>query len=151
MIAWLVDRFIAWAVRRAPHPQPVVTFDGKDLFTRYEFWRLDEYVKDDGSIYRPLPWWRPINAFIHCWAPDPGSREGFHDHPRWSITVCLKGEVTEVTPWGRRLLRPGSIVIRSRKAIHAFEMAPGFAGETWTLFIVGRRRHRQNTYLVTPR
>ena len=42
-------------------------------------------------------------------------------------------------------------MIRSRKAIHAFEVPVEAMGETWTLFIVGRRKHRQNTYVVTPR
>ncbi len=147
----LVDRFIRWAVDRTYHEQRVVTFDGKFLFNRYEFLRLDEYVRGDGSIYRPLPWWLPVNAFLHCWSPEPDSREGFHDHPRWSITICLRGHITEVTPWGRRLLRPGSVVVRGRKAIHAFEVPAEYEGKTWTLFIVGRRKHRQNTYEVTPR
>lgn len=153
----LVDRFIRWAVRRAPHVQGVVTFDGKFLFKRYEFLRLDEWhdalwdQHRDEYPTRPraLPWWMPFNAFLHCWEPEPGSREGFHDHPRWSITICLKGRITEVTPWGRRDLRPGSVVIRSHKAIHAFEVPADHRGATWTLFIVGRRKHRQNTYQVT--
>jgi quercetin dioxygenase-like cupin family protein len=93
----------------------------------------------------------PANVFLHRWNPEPGTREGFHDHPRWSITICLKGRITEITPWGRQELRPGSVVIRSRKAIHAFEVGEDHKGETYTLFIVGRRKHRQNTYIVTPR
>ena len=48
-------------------------------------------------------------------------------------------------------LQPGSIVIRSRKAIHAFRVPKEHHGKTWTLFIVGRRNHRQNTYVVTTR
>lgn len=155
----LVDRFIAWAMRRASHSVRVVTFDDRFLFDRYEFLRTDEWpdqfwdAHKDRYPARPhrLPWWLPFNAFLHCWHPEGGTREGFHDHPRWSATICLKGRITEITPWGRRDLRPGSIVIRSRKAIHAFEVPEGFAGETWTLFIVGRRRHRQNTFVVTAR
>jgi hypothetical protein len=153
----MVSRFIAWAVKQAPHAQRVVTFDGKFLFNRYEFLRLDEWPDHlwdkcrEKYPSRPnkLPWWLPFNAFVHCWEPEPGTREGFHDHPRWSVTVCLKGRITEVTPWGRRELRPGSVVIRSRKAIHAFEVPVEHAGAAWTLFVVGRRKHRQNTYVVT--
>lgn len=78
-----------------------------------------------------------------------GHKEAFHDHPRWSVTICLKGRIIERTPWGERELRPGSIVFRSRKAIHAFEL-PDQEGEVWTLFIVGRRNHRQNGYVVKP-
>jgi hypothetical protein len=43
------------------------------------------------------------------------------------------------------------VVIRSRKAIHSFEVSAGYRGKTWTLFIVGRRKHRQNTYEVFAR
>lgn len=159
MIRALRDKFIAWAVSRAPHAQPVVTFDGKFLFNRFEFLRLDEWPDSWWDKHRErypvrphkLPWWLPFNAFVHCWKPEPGTQEGYHDHPRWSVTICLKGRITEITPWGRRDLRPGSVVIRSRKAIHAFSVPDDYAGETWTLFIVGRRKHRQNTFVVTAR
>lgn len=105
----------------------------------------DEYPNRPGE----LPWWRPFNAFLHCWCPAPELRESVHDHPRWSITICLRGRIIERTPWRERLLKPGSIVFRSHKAIHSFEVPAGYRGKTWTLFIVGRRKHRQNTYVVT--
>lgn len=132
----------------------VVTFDGKFLFWRMApFWQ-DEWVSVKDGVrkhyYRP-PWWRPFNALLHNWRPEPGTREGWHDHPRWSITVCLRGRMIEHTPWGDHVLTPGSIMIRSRKAIHAFSIPDGYSGKTWTLFIVGRRNHRQNSYVVTPR
>lgn len=155
----IVDHFIKWATGRA-HIQPVVTFEGDPLFDRYEFMRVDEWPDSwfDGlraekpGAKRPnaLPWWMPFNAFLHHWRLGPNTPESFHDHPRWSITICLKGKIIERTPWGERLLTPGSIVIRSRKAIHAFEI-PQDAGEVWTLFVVGRRQHRQNSYQVVPR
>lgn len=155
----LIDRFIAWAKRRACHAQPVVTFEGEPLFDRYEFLRSDEWPDSlwdkhrDRYPVRPhrLPWWMPFNAFVHHWKLGPDTPESFHDHPRWSITVCLKGQIIERTPWGERLLKPGSIVFRSRKAIHAFEVPAGQSAEPWTLFIVGRRKHRQNSYAVTAR
>lgn len=164
----LVDRFITWAKSRAPHVQPIVTFAGEALFDRYEFLRSDEWPdsqvdshkceckcwfcpsKKEGWRWNALPWWMPFNAFLHHWKLGPDTPESFHDHPRWSITICLKGNIIERTPWGKRLLRPGSIVVRSRKAIHAFEV-PADAGEVWTLFIVGRRKHRQNSFEVTAR
>lgn len=152
----MIRAFIAWGVRRTHYCDRVgvVTFDRKRLFKRFAFLWPDEIVRKDKdgrpNWYRP-PWWRPFNAFLHCWRPEPGSQEGFHDHPRWSITVCLQGKIIERTPWGDRTLTPGSIVIRSRKAIHAFQVPDGYAGRTWTLFVVGRRNHRQNTYVITPR
>lgn len=157
----IIDRFIVWAVRRAlrhsGQATRVVTFGGDLLFKRYEFlwpaelpdalWEdvRDEYPNRPGE----LPWWRPFNAFLHCWCPAPELRESVHDHPRWSITICLRGRIIERTPWRERLLKPGSIVFRSHKAIHSFEVPAGYRGKTWTLFIVGRRKHRQNTYVVT--
>lgn len=143
---WIVSRFIAWAKRRCAYATPVVTFGGSFLFTRYAFLWPDEW---EGK--HALPWWRPFNLLLHCWNPEPGQREAMHDHPRWSITVCLRGRIIERTPWGERLLMPGSIVVRSRKAIHSFEVPAGYGGDTWTLFIVGRRKHRQNTYSIVAR
>ena len=146
--------FILWAIRRARHSVRVVTFGGDLLFFRYQFLWPDEYLwaRSDGTqtMVDALPWWRPFNAFVHRWCPAPELRESIHDHPRWSITICLRGRIIERTPWGERLLKPGSIVFRSHKAIHSFEVPAGYRGKTWTLFIVGRRKHRQNTYVVTP-
>jgi len=159
----LLEAFTAWAVSRAKAkghaPIPVVTFGGDFLFHRFEFLWPDEwpdFIWDKHKEEFPqrpykMPWWRPINAFVHQWNMAPELREAVHDLPRWSITICLRGRIIERTPWSVRLLKPGSIVVRSHKAIHSFEIPTGFAGETWTLFIVGRRKHRQNVYAVTPR
>lgn len=149
--------FILWAIRRTRQlrhgPLPVVTHGGDRLFQRFEFLWPDEYfwvdINGNERMAHALPWWRSFNAFIHRWHPAPLLRESIHDHPRWSITVCLRGRIIERTPWGERLLKPGSIVIRSHKAIHSFEVPKSYRGKTWTLFIVGRRKHRQNTYEVT--
>lgn len=168
----LARRLILLAVKRAPHRQPVVTFEGKLSFYRFEFLWPDEWpdiwwdrekdrlerkhahkIKsvawtgiEDPRRNRP-PFWRPFNAFVHCWRPEHKGEE-FHDHPRWSITICLKGSLIERTPWAEKTLTPGSVVIRSRKAIHAFRVPPETRGKTWTLFIVGRRNHRQNRYSI---
>lgn len=149
----MIKAFIAWAVRRTDYSNRchVVTFDKKRLFKRFAFLWPDEFVSKSGTHWNRPPWWRPFNLLLHCWRQEPGSQEGFHDHPRWSITVCLRGKIIERTPWGDKILTPGSVVIRSRKAIHAFATPEGCAGRTWTLFIVGRRNHRQNTYVITPR
>ena len=153
LLNWLLLFLIRRARRGGLHPylwQRVVTFDGKFLFHRFEpFWK-DEWITGGGEHRNRPPWWRPFNALLHRWAPAPGTREGWHDHPRWSITICLRGKMIEHTPWGDNVLTPGSIVIRSRKYIHAFSIPEGFSGKTWTLFIVGRRNHRQNGYVVSP-
>lgn len=160
----MIDRIIARLTRGIPI-RPVVNFKDKHLFDRYEFMRWDEWpdgwidehkaeckcrfcpVCKKGWRPRQLPWWLPFNAFLHHWNPEKGATEEFHDHPRWSITICLKGSIVEVTPWGERELCPGSIVLRRRTAIHKFRLTGG-ATDVWTLFIVGRRKVRQNTYRV---
>jgi hypothetical protein len=141
-------RFMEWVGVRSSQ-QEVVTFDDRHLFDRFAPFWPDEYIHQGKHHFRP-PWWRPFNILLHCWDLKDGVAEELHDHPRWSVTVCLAGRIVEVTPWGERLLKPGSIVFRTRKAIHAFRAPEGYAGETWTLFIVGRRNHQQNTYVVTP-
>jgi len=170
----LLTCFILWARRRAPHRLRVVTFDDKFSFSRFEFlwgdeihdaswdrhkvwvlknlpagWRDSSFwtgIEGTKKFNRP-PFWRPFNAFLHCWRPEHDGEE-FHDHPRWSITICLRGRLIERTPWATRILTPGSVVIRSRKAIHAFQCPKEHHGKTWTIFIVGRRNHRQNRYSI---
>lgn len=148
----LFRRLILWGMHRGRGTWRgrrgywVVTFGGSKLFRRYEPFWPDEW----GELY-PMPWWRPVNALLHLWAPSGEQREAMHDHPRWSVTVCLRGRIIERTPWGERTLTPGSMVFRTRKAIHSFEVPAGYRGKTWTLFVVGRRKHRQNTYEVAAR
>lgn len=148
MLATVIRWSIAWACRRCGYlrRRKVVTFEGKFSFFRFEFLWPDEFVSGDKRWNRP-PWWRPFNLFLHLWRPQHNGEE-FHDHPRWSITVVLQGKLIERTPWCEKTLTPGSVVIRSRKAIHAFRIAEGYRGKTWTLFIVGRRNHRQNRYSI---
>lgn len=95
-------------------------------------------------IQRPLPWYKPFNINLHWWWKGDG--DTYHDHPRWSITIVLKGKMVEHTFWSKKLLSPGSIVFRNRKYAHRFTIPEGYEGKTWTLFIVGRWKHPQNEY-----
>lgn len=147
MLERLVKAFILWAVRRTAHAQRSMDQNRLSFF-RYAFLWEDEWVHNGKTWHRP-PWYRPFNALLHLWRPQHGGEE-FHDHPRWSITICLRGCLIERTPWAERTLTPGSIVIRSRKRIHSFHIPPEHRGKTWTLFIVGRRNYRQNRYRVVP-
>lgn len=130
--------------------QSVERFDGPLLFYRYTPFWPDEWINSDGKHYSRPPWYRPFNILLHRWCPSDELGEQMHDHPRWSVTLCLRGKMIEHTPWGDNVLTAGSIVVRSRKYIHAFSIPKGYSGKTWTLFIVGRRNHAQNTYVVTP-
>jgi hypothetical protein len=147
MLRWLVDRFIARAQAREKHPLRVVRHEDRGLLLlRYQPFWPDEWVGPGGAHFDRPPWWRPFNILLHKWIGV--HNEEMHDHPRWSITIMLRGSLIEHTPWGSRVLTPGSIVVRSRKAIHSFEQVPG--DEPWTLFIVGRRNHKQNGFIVKP-
>jgi len=141
-----VNKAISWMLKRNPHPQKMMNSRHTlHLADRYSpFWE-DEFTSQGVVYYRP-PWWRPFNILLHNWHRGEGGR--WHDHPRWSITICIKGSLVEHTPWGSRILRPGSVVFRSRKSIHRFDKPDDT--ETWTLFIVGRRNHSQNSYTITP-
>lgn len=114
---------------------------------RYCMLWKDEYLhaqsleRDGGH-----PWWFPFNAFLHRWTrSDTGMP---HTHPRWTMTIVLAGELWEVIDRKRlRILRPGSVVFRSHKAAHSILVPARHLGRTWTIFIVGRRRHAQE-YLL---
>jgi hypothetical protein len=148
---------VMFLVRQTPggRQQPITPWKSdirpmRRLAKRYAPFLPDEIQCGDDSIYKRLPWWAPFNILMHHWlAHDDGAE--LHDHPRWSVTICLKGELVEKTPWGERTLRPGSIVFRRSNYIHGFRVAPAHSARTWTLFIVGRRRAPQNTYVITRR
>lgn len=117
---------------------------------RYAPFLPDEHTPSDGAkVYWKLPRWAPCNALLHHWRTHED--EQMHDHARWSITVVLKGELIERTPWGERRLRAGSVVLRSTHYIHGFRCDREHSARTWTLFIVGRRKSVQNTYAVVRR
>jgi hypothetical protein len=155
-MTWLCRVILCLLIRRVvrkgiwAHKQRVERFDGSRLFYRFDPFWPDEWVnRRTGKHHHRPPWWRPFNVLLHRWCPSDDTGEGMHDHPRWSITICLRGKMIEHTPWGDKVLTPGSIVVRSRKYIHSFSIPKGYSGRTWTLFIVGRRNYPQNTYIVT--
>lgn len=142
MIKFLILWMRARSWYRAGSYQRIINSNDVWIASRYTpFWE-DEWEGGD----RP-PWYRPFNILLHCWVK--GDQGLLHDHPRWSVTIVLRGEAIEQTPWGEKTLKPGSFVFRSRKYIHKFIPAPGHECKTWTLFIVGRRNHPQNYYKIS--
>lgn len=147
----MIKRFIAWMVNRSPwdetHPLTDWGTKTKVAWRYAPFWP-DEIQRGNNTIWRKLPWYRPFNILLHNWhTSDDGNN--LHDHPRWSITIVLRGQLTEITPWRERVLRPGNVVFRRAKYIHGFRVEKEHSNRTWTLFIVGRRKRPQNTYVVT--
>lgn len=147
----MLRKLIVLAVRRAQAEGDVCwIWDGHDkrAFKRFcPIWP-DEWVGSKGHRYNAFPWWRPFNFMLHCWRPTTRKDEQMHDHPRWTVTIVLQGRLTEITPWSRRDLKPGSIVFRSRKSIHTFHIPEDQRGKIWTLFIVGPRLYKQNWYNI---
>ncbi|MEX2964784.1 hypothetical protein [Microbulbifer sp. TYP-18] len=111
---------------------------------RYHFLWPDEYWSDEHGLVNARPWYLPFNVFLHNWIK---SDDGLlHDHPRWSITIVLKGCLIEETPTKYKWLKPGAVVFRSRKYVHRIIVPKTHEGSVWTLFIVGRRRFKQSYY-----
>ena len=150
----MIRFLIMWMVRRTPwHFQHPLTNWGREgrpakkLAMRYYPFLPDESLTSNNRIHRKLPWWIPCNALLHHWLSHDDNGD-MHDHPRWSITICLRGQITEMTPWGERTLTAGSFVFRGTRWIHGFRVLPEHSARTWTLFIVGRRKTMQNSYIV---
>ena len=83
-----------------------------------------------------------FNIYLHHIRHSDDDR-ALHDHPWWSISLCLDGWMTEVTTEPleshyvyRRLVEMGDLVFRSTEFRHRLEIADGSAG-AWTLFITG--------------
>jgi hypothetical protein len=111
---------------------------------RYTILWFDEFWDENLGLVNRRPWYAPFNAFLHCW--QHGDTGLMHDHPRWSITIVLKGCLKEQTPAKDKWLTPGSIVIRGPGYVHRIVVPERYKGRTWTLFIVGRRVYRQHYY-----
>lgn len=98
-------------------------------------------TKDDPYMRR---WWiiprnRFFNIYLHQMLHDDDDR-ALHDHPWWSLSLCLRGVIGEVYADGKyhctRMIRRGKIVPRSGRAAHRLTLPEG---EAWTLFITGPR------------
>ena len=83
-----------------------------------------------------LPRNRFFNAYIHFFnGPDPD--DCLHDHPWWSLSVVLRGELTEMTPEhpdGRKAPR---FCLRSPKDAHSIISGSWNTRRPVTLFFTG--------------
>ena len=136
---WLIRYLLARSVKYNNYYTPMGSLDDKHFPVR----RYYPFYPDDCDL--PYPWWLPFNIFLHNWSMS--DLEGMHDHPRWSITFVIKGNMIEETPWKKKDLKAGSFVFRSPKCIHRFDLV---SHQAWTLFIVSRRKHKQNLYKISP-
>lgn len=139
----LIDKFIGWGVRTAMSNSMVNSNDEVNAIRYHPFWP-DEYWCKGVGLVNARPWYLPFNILVHNWVK--GDQGDLHSHPRWSITILLRGVAIEETPTGLKWLTPGSIVFRRSSAIHRMVIPRVYEGKTWTIFIVGRRRKKQNYY-----
>lgn len=142
----MIRKFIALLVNRADFYQRIVNSNNRVNARRYTILRPDEYWHEEAGLVNALPWYLPFNAFLHCWTD--GDTGYLHDHPRWSITIVLKGGIVEQTATKDKWLSPGSFVFRSHRFVHRMIVPDMYKGKTWTLFIVGRRKYRQSYYTL---
>lgn len=140
-------RFCRWIARlkRNHIHQRLVGSEGDTNTIRWWILWPDEDWRPGRGLVNALPWWRPFNVFLHRWDGDDTGHP--HDHPRWSVTIVLRGALWEQRPLKHAWLTPGSIVFRSHKFVHKIETPVHFRRKTYTLFIVGRRRWQQHWYV----
>lgn len=106
-----------------------------------------------------LRWWliprnRFFNIYLHHVLHSDDDR-AMHDHPWWSISLCLAGQMRELSaraadawpdagvaagydpspPTRLREVRQGDLVFRSARALHRLILSGG--EECWTLFLTG--------------
>lgn len=99
--------------------------------------------KDDPYMKR---WWiiprnKICNIYLHNMLHDDDDRAQ-HDHPWWSVSLCLDGTIKEFytdpdgNGGGIEIITKGDWKYRSSTYIHRLELP---LGEAWTLFITGPR------------
>lgn len=85
-------------------------------------------------------WWviprnRYFNIYLHKFSGSDDDR-ALHDHPWWSVSFLLKGELKEHMDFKVRFVPWLFPILRSAKMAHRLELVKGSA---WTLFITGPR------------
>jgi hypothetical protein len=97
--------------------------------------RKPDFVIGDNYMHR---WWliprnRYLNIYLHKIMHDDDDR-ALHDHPWWSVSFLLKGELLEINKKGSRSPFRFLPLIRSAKFAHMLKVTKG---PVWTLFITG--------------
>lgn len=119
------DALVATARRQRP-ADALIEKSGHPYLERWYLWRRG---KDDYSRSK-------ANLYLHVFNQDDD--EFPHDHPWWSCSILLCGQLEEHFHDGTsRTLRPGSVRLRSPHDLHRLTISYGPAV---TLFWRGRRR-----------
>ena len=95
--------------------------------------------KENGLTYLNrwfvIPRNRFLNIYLHQFLASDDDR-ALHDHPWFSVSFMLKGEIVEHSFKGLRIIPRFIPVFRSAKFAHRLEVVKG---PVWTLFITGPR------------
>jgi hypothetical protein len=114
------------------------------LFERVAMKRVPDFIVGDARDPYLLRWWilprnRLCNVYLHCFMRSDDDR-ALHDHPWYSLSLALRGEVLEhsVGPDGApstRAIAAGAWRLRTATYAHRLELAAG--AHCWTLFLTG--------------
>lgn len=74
-----------------------------------------------------------FNVYLHHMRHDDDDR-ALHDHPWWSISLCLAGLIKEHLEDGDRIVAMGDWRFRTGKMLHRLSLP---FGDAWTIFITG--------------
>lgn len=107
-------------------------------------------TKEDPYMRR---WWviprnKHFNVYLHHMRHDDDDRAA-HDHPWWSISLCLKGYILEKEyhpeskTYTDNHIRKGNFKYRSSSYAHRLVLPEG---DAWTLFITGSRKRDWGFY-----
>ncbi len=81
-----------------------------------------------------IPRNRWFNVYLHHIQRSDDER-ALHDHPWHNVSIILTGEYMEVSEYGRRVFRAGSVIFRRATRCHRLVVHRPVAA--WTLFITG--------------
>lgn len=80
-----------------------------------------------------IPRNRVFNVYVHKFLGDDDDR-ALHDHPWWSLSWCMEGDLVEFTAGKRAIVPEGKWMLRAGHYAHRLEIA---RGPVWTLFLTG--------------
>lgn len=126
LVAAISWPLLLWCWFRACYPQP-------------DFIVGDHYL----HRYYIIPRNRFFNIYVHHIMKSDDDR-ALHDHPWWSVSFKLAGQLTEITERGARKPWRFMPVLRSPRMAHRLVIAPGQSA--WTLFITGPRLREWGFY-----
>lgn len=116
-------------------------------FIKSHVFRKPDVIIGVDYLYR---WWviprnRFFNVYLHKFCRSDDDR-ALHDHPWYSVSFLLRGEMLEHSFAGKRHIRWMLPIFRTAKFAHRLEIVKG---PVWTVFITGPRIRKWGFYCPT--